>query len=221
MKKTTFLTILLVGLFINTTLYATTFLDEVCEKQRCSSTSDEYKIGNISISTEFYGPVDNEKDKYYSNYIHRACIKVKQENKILWEYNEILEANGGEVGLSEGVFTPDKMKIIFHVMGNYSNKLLIVSVDGSVDMIDGSNNYTLEDDGKLLFTSLIEDTPVGFQIYDFENKKVVFKTDKFITQWSNKSNGVYDLQEQEWEEGTFKNYLLTITANGININQVP
>lgn len=205
--------------------YGNSLLDEICNKSKCVSLKNEYKLEGVTISTDFYGPASNmatgETDTQYSNAIHRVSVVVKHGSKTTWEYNEVLEAHGDSVALTEGYKTPDKNKIIFHVRGNYLWKLIIVFSDGSVEMIDGSSGYTLENSGTLLFTPLMEDTPVGFQIYDLVNKQVVFKTDKFITSWSRINDGVYEVKEQLWEQGDgiYEKHLLILSSGGAALKE--
>jgi len=221
MKRKYILTTTLALSLISSFTYADDreFIEAVCERVACDRAVDVYAFSGMSIRTVFYGPTEGDskwqKDNNYSRNVHSCEVVVTKYDRTLWRYDTILEPHGGIVALSKATVSPKEQMLVFYVSGNHSNKLILVSQDGTIEEIPGTGRFTWEDDERYIFTTLSSETPEGFMIYDVLKRKVAFRTDKYILDWKMLDDGRYECKEQLWEKETETyGYHILTTYNG-------
>jgi len=127
-----------------------------------------------------------------------STIAINNDGKKVWEHKEKLDRLGQDwIGIHTFSTSPDNKLTTFIVVGNYANKIILLFEDGNVEMIN-AGQFEWEEGGKYIFSVIEEDTPNGFLIYDTSQRKLIFKTDKLITNWEAIGKNQYVLTEQKF-----------------------
>ena len=164
----------------------------ICQPDECTVHDQKYSLLGLQIGTKFYEINRNIISQFGTAYY--VSLSVSNGN-IFWSYSEKLDAMGNpNVGVGEPILSPNKKAIAVPIIGNYSYKIIIIYPDMSVVNIAGGI-FQWESDGNYLFTTIEEDTPSGFLIYDVGKRCEIFRTDKLITNWNVHGDGLYTLIE--------------------------
>lgn len=194
LKLSCLITLMLIFFGIN--IHAIEFKDGVfnCDETECKTTEKNYSFQDLTIQTCFKAL--NPEYIATVHFSYYVSIKIFKGDTKLWEYNEGLEAYGNsDVGIYKVSISPDKKAMAISVVGNSAYKIILIPPDYEVTVINGGS-FTWEKNGKYLFTTIDEEIPIGFLIYDIYQKKIIFQTDKLIVDWRIGSDGKYILTEE-------------------------
>lgn len=165
----------------------------VCSKEECKTIEKNYSFKKLDIRTSFKEIYPDYIDKV--NFAYYVSIIIYKNNSVLWQYNEGLDAYGDmNVGISQVSISPNEYAMAISVVGNYLYKIILIDTYHNVKIIN-AGPFKWEQKSKYLFSTITEDTPVGFLIYDLYQKKTIFKTDKLIIDWKLVDNAKYILVE--------------------------
>ena len=152
-----------------------------CNNDECRTTEKRFFFHGLEIKTSL--------KEVYPDYIkkvgvsHFASIDIFKNHEVIWRYKNVLDPSGDpNVGISSPSISPNKRAMALTIIGNYLYEIVLISSDHYIEKFKGGY-FTWEQNGKYLFSTIDEDTPTGFLIYSLDKKKIVFKTNKLITDW--------------------------------------
>jgi hypothetical protein len=165
-----------------------------CNKDECRTTEKRYFFHRLEIKTIL--------KEVYPDYIkkvgvsHFASIDILKNHEVIWRYKNILDPLGDRnVGISSPSVSPNKKAMAITIIGNYLYEIFLIFSDHYIDKFNGGR-FTWERNGTYLFSTINEEIPTGFLIYSLDKKKIVFKTNKLITDWHMGGEGRYLLAER-------------------------
>lgn len=156
---------------------------------------ESYEFYDICIITKNYTFGKECLKKTGVSYYSSLC--VKKNKNIIWKYEKDIDPSGiSNFGIKYLGKSPKNNVITFVISGNYSHKLILIFKDGKIEILNASNNIDWVNYGDYIFANIVEDTPVGFMVYDLQKRKVILKTDKLITEWKKIKDKKYLLIEE-------------------------
>jgi len=165
-----------------------------CNPNECKTTEKRVFFSGLEIKTSL-----KEVNPDYIKKVgvsHFASIDILKNHEIIWIYKNVLDPSGDpNVGISSPSISPNKKAMAFTIIGNYLYEIVLIFSDHYIDKFHGGY-FTWEHNGNYLFSTINEDTPTGFLIYSLDKKKIVFKTNKLITDWRECGDGRYLLAEK-------------------------
>jgi hypothetical protein len=165
-----------------------------CNPNECKTTEKRVFFSGLEIKTSL-----KEVNPDYIKKVgvsHFASIDILKNHKIIWKYKNILDPSGNpNVGISSPSISPNKKAMAITIIGNYLYEIVLILSDHYIEKFNGGY-FTWEQKGKYIFSTIDEDTPTGFLIYSLDKKKIVFKTNKLITDWRMHGDGRYLLAEK-------------------------
>jgi hypothetical protein len=167
-----------------------------CNPNECKTTEKRFFFSGLEIRTILKEVNPDYIKKVGVSYF--ASINILKNHKVIWKYKNVLDPLGNpNVGISSPSISPNKKAMAITTIGNYQYELVLILSNHYIEKFN-AGYFTWEQNGKYLFSTIDEDTPTGFLIYSLDKKKIIFKTNKLITDWRMRGDGRYLLEEKPY-----------------------
>lgn len=195
-----------------------TCLEGECEINESEISFKSYKI--ISQNILIADPI-KRREIGQSNF---TKITIFQGDTTVWSYRSFLDPSGREnVGMTSTSVAPDGKSLALLVVGNYEEKIILLSDNGKVWVFNGGF-YTWENKGKYIFSRIHEEMPVGFVIINSHSGEMIFESNLLINEWKHLSGNKYLLSIDSEAGGSSKShtrdcFILKVGSSKVKISK--